>query len=50
MRERMGHYMFFVDLQGSMVGEPVASAVAGLRAFCQEARVLGSYPAADPLA
>jgi prephenate dehydratase len=50
MRERLGHYMFFVDLQGSMGEEPVARAVAGLRAFCQEARVLGSYPAADPLA
>lgn len=49
MRERLGHYMFFVDLQGSMGGEPVASAVAGLRAFCQEVRVLGSYAGADPL-
>jgi prephenate dehydratase len=46
MRERMGHYMFFADLQGSVAQEPVASAVEGLRAFCQEVRVLGSYPAA----
>ncbi len=46
MRERLGHYMFFVDLQGSMGEEPVASAVAGLRAFCQEVRVLGSFPVA----
>jgi prephenate dehydratase len=50
MRERLGHYMFFVDLQGSMAEELVASAVTGLHAFCQEVRVLGSYPAADPLA
>jgi prephenate dehydratase len=49
MRERLGHYMFFVDLQGSTGEAPVASAVAGLRGFCQEVRVLGSYPAADPL-
>jgi prephenate dehydratase len=42
-RERMGSYMFFVDLQGRM-GEPaVAQAVAGLREICAEARVLGSY-------
>ncbi|MFI5009104.1 MAG: prephenate dehydratase [Solirubrobacterales bacterium] len=46
MRERLGHYMFFADLQGSLMQEPVASAVAGMRAFCQEVRVLGSYPAA----
>ena len=46
MRERLGHYMFFADLQGSLNEEPVASAVAGMRAFCQEVRVLGSYPAA----
>ncbi len=46
MRERMGHYMFFADLQGSLEQEPVASAVQGLRAFCQEVRVLGSYPTA----
>ena len=46
MRERLGHYMFFADLQGGLEQEPVASAVEGLRAFCQEVRVLGSYPAA----
>lgn len=46
MRERLGHYMFFTDLQGSLEQEPVASAVQGLRAFCQEVRVLGSYPSA----
>ncbi len=48
-RARMGHYMFFVDLQGS-AGEPtVAEALAELRAVCEHVRVLGSYPAdADP--
>jgi len=44
-RERMGHYMFFVDLDGDLGDTDVADAVAGLRALCQEARVLGSYPA-----
>jgi prephenate dehydratase len=45
-RERLGHYMFFADLQGSLSERAVAAAVEGVRAFCQEVRVLGSYPAA----
>jgi prephenate dehydratase len=48
-RERLGHYMFFADLQGSMRERAVASAVEGMRAFCQEVRVLGSYPAAPEM-
>jgi prephenate dehydratase len=44
-RARLGHYMFFADLQGN-VGEPTtALALDGLRAVCEEVRVLGSYPA-----
>jgi prephenate dehydratase len=46
MRERLGHYMFFVDIEGSLTEEIVAEALAGLRAVCEQARVLGSYPAA----
>jgi prephenate dehydratase len=45
-RERMGHYMFFVDLQGSPRDRPVAQALEGLRAICEEVRVLGHYHAA----
>ncbi len=45
-RARLGHYMFFTDLSGSLDDPKVADAVAGLRALCQEVRVLGSYPAA----
>jgi prephenate dehydratase len=46
-RERLGHYMFFVDLQGSPPAEQtVSDAVAQLREICEEVRVLGSYPAA----
>jgi prephenate dehydratase len=44
-RERMGHYMFFVDLQGRVGDAPVAQALEGLRGICEVARVLGSYPA-----
>jgi prephenate dehydratase len=46
MRERLGHYMFFVDLEGSPALEIVSEALAGLRAVCEQVRVLGSYPAA----
>jgi prephenate dehydratase len=46
-RERLGRYMFFVDLEGSSHEEAVAEAIAGLAAHCQEVRVLGSYPSAD---
>ncbi|MFI4992906.1 MAG: prephenate dehydratase [Solirubrobacterales bacterium] len=46
-RERLGHYMFFVDLEGSLPAEQgVSDAVAGMREICEEVRVLGSYPAA----
>jgi prephenate dehydratase len=44
-RDRMGSYMFFVDLQGPVSDPAIAQAVAGLRGICEQARVLGSYPA-----
>ncbi|MGA2163818.1 MAG: prephenate dehydratase [Solirubrobacteraceae bacterium] len=48
-RARIGHYMFFVDLQGSAREPAVAEALTQLRAVCEHVRVLGSYPAgADP--
>jgi len=45
-RERLGHYMFFVDLEGSPREKAVREALHGLRALCEEVRVLGSYPSA----
>ncbi len=48
-RERLGHYMFFADLEGRAEDPEVAQALAGLRAVCEEALVLGSYPAAAPV-
>jgi prephenate dehydratase len=46
-RERLGHYMFFVDLEGApQTEEGVSDAVADVRECCEEVRVLGSYPAA----
>jgi prephenate dehydratase len=47
-RERMGNYMFFVDLQGSVEDPRIAEAVSGLGEICEEARVLGSYRTSGP--
>jgi prephenate dehydratase len=49
-RERLGSYMFFVDLEGRVEDGAVADAVDGLATRCEEVRVLGSYPAAAPAA
>lgn len=46
MRERLGQYMFFVDLEGSLADAHVADAVVQLRALCEHVRVLGSHPIA----
>jgi prephenate dehydratase len=48
-RVRLGHYMFFADLEGGAGDEPVAAALEALRGRVQELRVLGSYPAAPPV-
>ncbi len=42
-RRRLGSYMFFADLSGNAREQPVTEAIAGLRALCEEVRVLGSY-------
>jgi len=46
MRERLGQYMFFVDLEGQAKEAQVSEALAGLEELCPKVRVLGSYPAA----
>jgi prephenate dehydratase len=45
-RVRLGHYMFFADLDGGERETPVSEALEALRGRVQELRVLGSYPAA----
>ena len=45
-RQRLGEYMFFLDLDGRADEGAVASAIAGLRAHADVVRVLGSFPAA----
>jgi prephenate dehydratase len=49
-RIRLGHYMFFVDLEGAAEQAPVSEALAALRRRVEEVRVLGSYTSAggDP--
>jgi prephenate dehydratase len=43
---RLGHYRFWADVDGRAADAPVAEAVERLHAYCEEVRVLGSYPAA----
>jgi prephenate dehydratase len=45
-RQRLGEYMFFLDLDGRSDDPAVASAIGGLRAHADVVRVLGSFPAA----
>lgn len=42
----LGHYMFFVDLDGDAREGVVAEALAALTAHCEGLRTLGTYPAA----
>jgi prephenate dehydratase len=42
-RISLGHYMFFLDLEGAADEPPVSEALDGLRARVEELRVLGSY-------
>jgi prephenate dehydratase len=46
LRQRLGEYMFFLDLEGTIEDAPVADAIAGLRSHADVVRVLGSFPAA----
>ena len=46
-RVRLGHYMFFTDLDGAASQPPVRDALEGLRRRVETLRVLGSYSAAS---
>jgi prephenate dehydratase len=46
LRQRLGEYMFFLDLEGRRGDERVDAAVAALRGHADVVRVLGSFPAA----
>lgn len=42
-RAGMGHYMFFVDIEGPRSSDTVAAALQGLAARCEQVHILGSY-------
>jgi prephenate dehydratase len=44
LRQGLGRYMFFCDLEGAATDEPVAEAIAQLRTKAESVRILGSYP------
>lgn len=46
-RVRLGHYMFFADLEGAEGNPEVAAALDGVRGRVETLRVLGSYAAAS---
>jgi prephenate dehydratase len=46
MRQGLGRYMFFCDLEGAEGDERVAEAIAALRTKAESVRILGSYPVA----
>jgi prephenate dehydratase len=42
----LGHYHFIIDVEGHQSDLDVARSIKGLRAICEDIRVLGSYPRA----
>ena len=44
MRQGLGRYMFFCDLEGAAADETVAEGIEALRAKAESVRILGSYP------
>jgi len=44
MRQALGRYMFFCDLEGAEGDAAVAEAIAQLRTQAESVRILGSYP------
>jgi prephenate dehydratase len=44
LRQGLGRYMFFCDLEGALTDQPVAESIEALRTKAESVRVLGSYP------
>jgi prephenate dehydratase len=44
MRQQLGRYMFFCDLEGALSEPQVVEAIAALRTKAESVRLLGSYP------
>ena len=47
LRQGLGRYMFFVDLDGREGDPVVAEAIEGLRSKAESVRILGSYPVGE---
>jgi len=48
LRRGLGRYQFFLDIEGAVDDEPLASALEDLRSKAETVRVLGSWPTAAP--
>ena len=46
LRQGLGRYMFFCDLEGALGESPVGEAIEALRGKAESVRILGSYPTA----
>jgi prephenate dehydratase len=46
LKQRLGRYIFFADLEGSAADEPIEAALGAVEGRVDTLRVLGSYPAA----
>lgn len=44
MRQGLGRYMFFCDLEGGLTDEPISEAIGELHQKAGSVRILGSYP------
>ena len=44
-KKSLGHYVFFIDIEGSIESQPVAQALKCLACKLPWIKVLGSYPA-----
>jgi len=44
LRQGLGRYMFFCDLEGALTDQAVSKAIGALRAKAESVRILGSYP------
>jgi prephenate dehydratase len=48
LRRGLGRYQFFLDIEGAEAEEPLAEAIAELRAKAETVRILGSWPISAP--
>lgn len=44
LRQGLGRYMFFIDIEGRLSDDGVAAAIEGLRGKAEQVKILGSYP------